>query len=136
MSLDIPGLVSMGLGLAFNLAETIVRAGYYVRVAPGTYDPATGTMTPTETRVAVDFIATTYSEQEVAGLQGRSNAVDMQLGDERVVIDRRVLVAGGVTDLDVDDILEETGGPTRQIIGYTLEPTGQALTLHCRRLGS
>lgn len=137
MSLDITGLIASGTDLAFDLTSDVQRAGNYRRVTSTSYDAATGTATDSVTDVPVSFILTSYSEQEIEGQVNLGDGgVPIQFGDEKAVVDFRVLRAAGVHNFSESDLLLETGGPDRQIIAGTLDPTRQVLTLQVRRLGS
>lgn len=134
MSLAIRQLIENGTDLAFSLTPDVQKSGTYRRRSGTSYDTDTGTSTPSDTDVAITFIVTPYSERELVQEEPRDAAQPIQMGDEKVVIDLRILSLAGVTDMDTDDLVLETGGPERQVLEIFRDPTETVAVLHTRRV--
>jgi hypothetical protein len=122
-------LISMGMGLAFSLTPDVQRHGIYRHHGQPSYDSVTGVVTPNDVDVPLDFILAPYDERDVDG-------VYVKMGDEKVVIRNDDLLMAGVVQPTTHDTVHEIGGQVRQIIGFKIDPTRQALILQCRQLNA
>jgi len=134
MALDVRGLVRGGLNLAFDLmplsvpgAPNVQRTVTYSRIVGASYDPLEGEVTSNTVEATINVLIATYSEQEVDGVM-------IEVGDEKVVVRMADLIAEGILTAGKDDIVRESGEQDRQVIAFTLDPTGQALILQVRKV--
>ncbi len=137
MALDVRALVKGGMDLAFDLmplsvpgAPNVQRTGYYRRVLGSSYDEETGAVTPDVLSVDLTFIVASYKESEVDGTV-------VQVGDQKVVVKGEKLAPAGITQAGKDDLVFENGDSVPwQVVDISIDPTGQAYVLQCRKMKS
>lgn len=122
MGLQIKSLATQVAALGFNLASDIVKSCSYIQPTSAAYDPAAGTVTPTNATKSVSAMILQFSQKEVDGQI-------VKLGDERVLIQCSDL--SGLTP-GTDDTIT-VSGIVRRVIGFTKDATGTIYTFHCRR---
>ncbi len=88
MGLDLKGLVKMGMGLAFDLAEQIVVPFDYKQFDNPQYAPATGVVTPNLSTRNLGGILLSFKQSEIDGEV-------VKVGDEKIIVLREQLTGNG-----------------------------------------
>lgn len=133
MSLDIQGLVSNGLNIAFTQLAQLVKQTSFKKLADVTYDPVTGRPTATKLEMVIDCLF--LDSEQVDGrfsYAGQTLGDVVEVGDKKLLIQAKDLVfqlTKNTTVTRIDD------GLSWSIVNYAVDTTESLYEVHIRRTG-